>query len=75
MIGLITTILEASIAIFSYFSRRAAKNDALKEVRDELSKKHDDVVQENLRLREDYAQVKKALEEEIKKKTTIPPPQ
>lgn len=68
VIGLITTILEASMAIFSYFTKRAAKNDALKEVRDELSKKHDDVVQENIRLREAYEEAKKKLEESTKKR-------
>ena len=61
MIMLITTILEASIAIFSFFTKRAAKKEALKDIMDEFSKKHDDEVQKNIRLREEYEALKKKI--------------
>lgn len=67
MIGLITTILEAAITIFSFFSKRAAKKEALKDIMDEFSKKHDDEVQKNIHLREEYEALKKKILEEGKK--------
>ena len=64
MITLITTILEATIAIFSFFSKRAARNDALKDIMDEFSKKHDSTVQDNIRLRTEYEALKKKIADE-----------
>lgn len=66
MIALITTILEASIALFSFFTKRSAKKEALKDIMDEFSKKHDDEVQKNIRLREEYEALKKKILEEKK---------
>lgn len=63
MIGLITTILEAAITIFSFLSKRAKDKDELKDIRDEFSKKHDEQVQENIRLRKDYEEIKKSIKE------------
>ena len=64
IVGLITTILEASIAIFSFFTKRAARKSAEIDLRDEFSKKHDDQVQENLRLRSEYEALKKKILED-----------
>lgn len=66
MIALITTILEVSIAIFSFFTKRAAKKEALKDIMDEFSKKHDDEVQKNIKLREEYESLKKKILEDKK---------
>lgn len=66
IIALITTILEASIAIFSFFTKRAAKKEALKEIMDEFSKKHDDDAQKNVKLREEYEALKKQILEDKK---------
>lgn len=66
MISLITVALEAAVAIFSFFTKRAANKDALKDVMDQFSKKHDDMVQENIRLRKEYEELKKKILEDKK---------
>lgn len=64
MITLITTILEVTIAIFSFFTKRAARKEALKDIMDEFAKKHDDEVRKNLKLRQEYEDLKKKILEE-----------
>ena len=66
IVTLITTLLEAGIAIFSFFTKRAARNDALKQVMDEFSKKHDSTVQENIKLRLEYEKLKQKIADEKK---------
>jgi len=66
MIALITIILEATVSIFSFFTKRAAKKEVLKDIMDEFSKKHDDEVKKNIKLREDYENLKKKILEEKK---------
>ena len=61
MIALITTILEVTIAIFSFFTKRAAHKEALKDIMDEFSKKHDSEVQKNIKLRQEYEDLKKKI--------------
>ncbi len=67
MIAIITTILEAAVMIFSFFTKRAAKKDALKDIMDEFSRKHDDEVQKNIKLRQEYEDLKKRILDEGKK--------
>lgn len=66
MITLITTILEAAVMLFSFFTKRAAKKDALKDIMDEFSKKHDEEVQQNIRLRQEYEDLKRKILEDKK---------
>lgn len=61
MISLISTVLEAAIAIFSYLTRRAQRKEDLRDIMDKFSKKHDDEVQKNIRLRQEYEDLKKKI--------------
>ena len=61
MISLITTILEAAIAIFGFFTKRAQHKEELREIMDEFSRKHDEEVQKNIRLRKEYEELKKKI--------------
>ncbi len=61
MISLISTILEAAIAIFSFFTKRAQRKEDLKEIMDEFSRKHDSVMEKNIALRREYDELKKEI--------------
>lgn len=62
-ISLITVALEATMAIFGFFTRRSQKKGELEDIRDEFSKKHDDIVQKNIKLREEYEALKRKIRE------------
>lgn len=63
MISLITAILEVTIAAFSFFTKRAARKESLREIMDEFSQKHDNEVKKNIKLREEYEELKKKIKE------------
>jgi hypothetical protein len=64
MISLITTVLEAAITIFTFFTRRAQRKKELQDIMDDFSRKHDAEVKKNIRLREEYEGLKRKLREE-----------
>lgn len=61
MISLITAVLETAIAVFSFFTKRAQRKEDLRDIMDQFSKKHDDEVQKNIRLRKEYEAIKEEI--------------